>query len=193
VASPLTDPQTLTLVTSSANKVAEATRLLGIPLRQLAIDLTETQAATLEEITCHKLARARAAHGPGRVIVEDVSLGLDELGGFPGPYVRWLIESAGGAGLAAIARGLGDRAAHARCCLAYWDGYGTRLFQGVTPGEVLVTPRGAQTFGWDAWFEPEGSPKSFGEMTPEEKDRVSHRAKAYRQLAAFLRGDAVLA
>ena len=59
---------------------------------------------------------------------------------------------------------------------------------GETRGEVLVQPRGAQKFGWDAWFQPTGSTKTFAEMTPDEKDAVSHRGKAYRKLADYLRG-----
>ncbi|HET7711045.1 MAG TPA: non-canonical purine NTP pyrophosphatase, partial [Thermoanaerobaculia bacterium] len=61
------------------------------------------------------------------------------------------------------------------------------LFFGETTGEILVEPRGEQRFGWDAWFQPHGSAKTFAEMSPEEKDAVSHRGKAYRSLAEHLR------
>ena len=47
--------------------------------------------------------------------------------------------------------------------------------------------RGAAVFGWDAWFQPQGSAKTFAEMTADEKDKVSHRGKAYRLLAAHLK------
>jgi non-canonical purine NTP pyrophosphatase (RdgB/HAM1 family) len=123
----------------------------------------------------------------GRLIVEDVSLGFDELGNFPGPYVKWLLEAAGGRGLAAIAYALNNRAAIAQCCVGYWDGESARVFNGECAGEVLVQGRGENHFGWDAWFQPRGSNKTFAEMTPEEKDRVSHRGNAYRKLAAHLR------
>ena len=49
--------------------------------------------------------------------------------------------------------------------------------------------RGAQKFGWDAWFQPRGSKQTFAEMSPEEKDRVSHRGDAYRKLAEHLRAE----
>jgi len=60
-----------------------------------------------------------------------------------------------------------------------------------TVGQILVEPRGEQRFGWDAWFQPAGSSKTFAEMAPEEKDNVSHRGKAYRQLAALLKEESV--
>ena len=56
-------------------------------------------------------------------------------------------------------------------------------------GEVLVKPRGEEKFGWDPWFQPRGSNKTFAEMTPEEKDQVSHRGRAYRQLAEHLKAE----
>lgn len=182
----------LILVSTNPNKGIEAERILGVPLLRVSLALPEIQARTVEDITRYKLEVARTK-GYGRLIVEDVSLGFDELGNFPGPYVRWLLEAAGGKGLAAIAYALNNRAARAQCCVAYWDGAHGRLFHGETSGEVLVKPRGEQRFGWDAWFQPAGSAKTFAEMSAEEKDAVSHRGKAYRLLAEHLRSTNVIA
>lgn len=176
----------LILVSSNPNKGIEAERILGIPLLRVSFPLPEVQAATVEEITRYKVDVARAK-GYSRLIVEDVSLGFDELGNFPGPYVRWLLEAAGGKGLAAIAYALNNRAARAQCCVGYWNGRDVHLFVGEVAGEMLVTPRGEQSFGWDAWFQPKGSKKTFAEMTSDEKDAVSHRGLAYRKLAGHLR------
>jgi non-canonical purine NTP pyrophosphatase (RdgB/HAM1 family) len=175
----------LILVSSNPNKGIEAERILGVPLLRVSLALPEIQAPSVEEITRYKLEVARTK-GHKRLIVEDVSLGFDELGNFPGPYVKWLLEAAGGKGLAAIAYALNNRAAKAQCCVAYWDGEKGHVFLGECAGEVLVEPRGAQNFGWDAWFQPRGTTKTFAEMSPEEKDRLSHRGNAYRQLAAHL-------
>ena len=175
----------LILVSSNPNKGIEAERILGVPLLRVSLVMPEIQAETVEDITRYKLETARTK-GYHRLIVEDVSLGFDELGNFPGPYVRWLLQAAGGAGLAAIAYALNNRAARAQCCVAYWDGKQGKVFLGECKGEVLVKPRGDRHFGWDAWFQPTGSQKTFAEMTDEEKDRVSHRGDAYRQLAAHL-------
>jgi non-canonical purine NTP pyrophosphatase (RdgB/HAM1 family) len=176
----------LILVSSNPNKGIEAERILGMPILRVSMPLPEIQAATVEDVARYKLEAARAK-GYGRLIVEDVSLGFEELGNFPGPFVRWLLEAAGGRGLAAMAYALNNRAALAQCCVAYWDGNSGRIFMGECKGEVLVQARGEQKFGWDAWFQPRGSSKTFAEMTPEEKDRVSHRGEAYRKLAEHLK------
>jgi non-canonical purine NTP pyrophosphatase (RdgB/HAM1 family) len=175
----------LILVSSNPNKGIEAERILGQPILRVSLTLPEIQAATVEEITRYKLETAKSK-GYKRLIVEDVSLGFDELGNFPGPYVRWLLEAAGGKGLAAIAYALNNRSAKAQCCVGYWDGTQVSLFLGETAGEILVKPRGERTFGWDAWFQPEGSQKTFAELTADEKDAVSHRGRAYRKLLEHL-------
>jgi len=173
------------LVSSNPNKGIEAERILGRPVLRVSLTLPEIQAATVEEITRYKLEIARTK-GYAHLIVEDVSLGFDELGNFPGPYVRWLLEAAGGKGLAAIAYALNNRSARAQCCVGYWDGASVSLFLGEAAGEILVKPRGERNFGWDAWFQPAGSQKTFAEMTEAEKDAVSHRGIAYRKLAEHL-------
>lgn len=176
----------LILVSSNPNKGIEAERILGMPVLRVSLTLPEIQAATVEEVTRYKLEVAKTK-GYGRLIVEDVSLGFDELGNFPGPYVRWLLEAAGGKGLAAIAYALNNRAARAQCCVGYWNGREVKLFIGETAGEILVKPRGERHFGWDAWFQPKGFAKTFAEMSDDEKDDVSHRGRAYRQLRDHLK------
>lgn len=178
----------LVFVSSNPKKAIEAERILGIPLLRVDLALPEIQAATVEEITRHKLELARS-RGHGRIIVEDVSLGFTELGGFPGPYIRWLLEAAGGKALGAIAFALRDRTALARCCVGFFDQEDIRILIGVVEGEILVEPRGDAGFGWDAWFLPSGSAHTYAEMTPAEKDATSHRGKAYRLLARILQSD----
>lgn len=185
----MTKTEPLILVSSNPNKGIEAERILGVPLLRVSISLPEIQAATVEDVTRYKLEIARTK-GYKRLIVEDVSLGFDELGNFPGPYVKWLLEAAGGKGLAAIAYALTNRSARAQCCVAYWDGTAGHMFLGETAGEILVQPRGSEHFGWDPWFLPKGAERSFAEMNDDEKDAVSHRGKAYRKLAEYLRSEA---
>ena len=183
VAEPVSEP--LILVSTNPNKGIEAERILGTPVLRVSLNLPEIQAATVEEITRYKVDVAKSK-GYARLIVEDVSLGFDELGNFPGPYVRWLLEAAGGTGLAAIAYALNNRSARAQCCVGYWDGKQVKMFLGETSGEILVQPRGERHFGWDAWFQPAGHKKTFAEMTDAEKDAISHRGRAYRKLAEHL-------
>ncbi|MGK2858754.1 MAG: non-canonical purine NTP pyrophosphatase [Thermoanaerobaculia bacterium] len=171
--------------TSNANKAEEARRLLGVAVEPVHLALEEIQAATLEEIVIAKLERARLSFD-GPLLVEDVALGFDALGGFPGPYVKWLLEAAGGEGLATIARSLGSCRAAARCALAFWNGSSVSLFVGETAGEIITEPRGQGGFGWDAWFLAEASGRTYAEMTGPEKDEISHRGKAFALLRRFL-------
>jgi len=59
-------------------------------------------------------------------------------------------------------------------------------FEGVCKGSISEVEKGSGGFGYDPIFMPEGSPKTFAEMTPEEKNKVSHRKKAADKLVAFL-------
>lgn len=183
----MSEREQLIFVSSNPNKAIEAERILGMPLLRVSLSLLEIQADSVEDIARFKLEQARSK-GYGRLVVEDVSLGFDELGNFPGPYVRWLLEAAGGKGLGAIAYALLNRSAKAQCCVAYWDGEMPHIFLGELAGEVLVEPRGESKFGWDAWFQPSGSAKTFAQMSADEKDAISHRGKAYRKLSAHLNG-----
>ncbi len=175
----------LIFVSSNPKKAEEAERILGMPLLRVSLSLPEIQAATVQEITRYKLEIAKTK-GYQRLVVEDVSLGFSELGNFPGPYIKWLLEAIGGTGLGAMAYALRERSAIAQCCVGYWDGQEAYLFTGETRGEILVDPAGDENFGWDPWFIPQGSSESFAQMTPQQKDLVSHRGHAFRMLRDHL-------
>jgi XTP/dITP diphosphohydrolase len=71
----------------------------------------------------------------------------------------------------------------AALCLAWPDGY-TETFLGRVEGTAIWPPRGTQGFGYDPMFVPEGETRTFGEMDPEAKRALSHRARAFATLAA---------
>ena len=79
-------------------------------------------------------------------------------------------------------------AAHFVCSLAIaWPNDGqTETFDGRVDGTLVWPPRGDRGFGYDAMFLPAGHDLTFGEMDPEEKHRISHRADAFRKLVAAL-------
>jgi len=58
--------------------------------------------------------------------------------------------------------------------------------EGVLEGRVIDTPRGGGGFGYDPVFVPEGGTRTLAELGPDEKNRISHRARAVRALAALL-------
>jgi XTP/dITP diphosphohydrolase len=63
-----------------------------------------------------------------------------------------------------------------------------QVFEGSCAGRILEEPRGEGGFGYDPYFLSEELGKTFGEATPAEKDAVSHRGRALRELAAALVG-----
>ena len=70
------------------------------------------------------------------------------------------------------------------------DGQRTVLARGETAGDLVLPPRGANGFGWDPVFRPEGEIRTYGELPDDEKDRVGHRGRAWRELLARLRDSA---
>jgi len=178
-------PAGAVLVTGNRDKLAEARRLAGRRLESVALDLPEIQSLDLEEVL-----RAKADEGWRRlgrpVIVEETALELAALGGFPGPLVKWMLAAVGPTGIARAALALGDPVATARCALLYRDAERLVIGRGQVVGRLVDPPRGEGGFGWDPVLVPEGETRSFGEMGPEEKDRLGHRGRAWRDLAARL-------
>src|SRR5450631_3693811 len=101
----------LTLVTGNKHKLAEWRRLLpaGFELENIELDLQEIQSLDLMEIISDKARRAYAATGKP-VAVEDVSAGLDKLGGLPGPFIKFFEKRLGLDALFQLATAEGDPA-----------------------------------------------------------------------------------
>ncbi len=126
-------------------------------------------------------------------LADDSGLEVMALGGAPGVRsARFAGEDADDAAnntkLLAMMQGIQDRRARFVCvvCLAFPDG--TLLWgEGTVEGEITLAPRGAHGFGYDPLFFSPELGKTFAEATPEEKARVSHRARALHTLAQRLR------
>jgi XTP/dITP diphosphohydrolase len=90
--------------------------------------------------------------------------------------------------MARVQRELGagaDRRAHFVCVLALaWPDGHCETVEGRVDGTLVWPPRGARGFGYDPMFLPEGRDRTFGEMAPEDKHAISHRAHAFRKLIA---------
>ncbi len=181
----MSPPSGVVFVTGNAAKLAEARRLAGPALESVAIDLPEIQSLDLHEILAAKAAEAwRRLERP--LIVEETGLELAALGGFPGPLVKWMLAAAGAEGVARAALALGEPRATARCALLYRDGERSVTAEGTTRGVLVLPARGQAGFGWDPVFQPEGETRTYGELEGVEKDRISHRGRAWRELLAQL-------
>jgi non-canonical purine NTP pyrophosphatase (RdgB/HAM1 family) len=179
----------LVFVTSSMGKLREAEAVLGCRLEHRALDLDEIQSLDLEEIVRRKAAEAHRRLGVP-VLVEDTSLELAALGGFPGPLVRWLLASVGPAGICRIASCFSDPTATVRCLTMATDGDQEVVGMGVVTGTIVAAPRGHRGFGWDSTFAPDAADgRSYGEMDEAEKNAISHRRRAFEALREALKGE----
>jgi non-canonical purine NTP pyrophosphatase (RdgB/HAM1 family) len=173
-------------VTGRAEKAREAERL-GFRFERMDLDLAERQALDPAEIVESK-ARDAYAKLARPVVVEDSGLAIKAWNGFPGALVKWLEKSAGLEAMARMLDRFPDRSAIAACAVAYFDGERVVTARGEVSGAIATTPRGEGGFGWDALFIPDGSDRTFAEMSGEEKDRVSHRRRAWEALEQRLAG-----
>ena len=152
----------------------------------------ETEDSYIGNARLKAVAAATASGLPA--LADDSGLSVDALGGAPGIYsARWADKGADGErdfdiGMDRVLRELKphvDRRARfvSALALAWPDGH-CELFQGEVAGEIIHEKRGSRGFGYDPIFRPAGYDITFGEMDPDEKHEISHRAESFRQLMA---------
>lgn len=132
-----------------------------------------------------------AAKGSGMAaLADDSGFCVAALDGRPGIHsARWAGPAKDfAAAMARVNEELGDAADRrawfvAALCLAWPDGH-TETFEGRVDGTVTWPPCGTRGFGYDPIFLPEGARETFGEMDPEVKHTLSHRARAFAKLVA---------
>ncbi len=175
-------------ITGNKNKFKEAQGILGKNIRQLDLDLPEIQEIDSKKIIKAKLEEASKSR-KGEFVVDDVSFYLHCLGGkLPGPLIKWFLKSIGEYGVYKIAKQANDFKCKAEVILGYRNKKGAiKYFSAGAYGKV-VYPQGAGGFAWDKIFQPNGSSKTYAQMTQEEKERYKIRFKAMRKLAKVIGG-----
>jgi inosine triphosphate pyrophosphatase len=176
----------IVLVTGSDAKAREASEILGSEMERADLELPEIQAATVEDVAREK-AREAFRRLERACVVEDSGLGFTAWNGLPGPYVKWFERAAGLEALCRSLDGFSDRRATASCVLAFRSETQQLTAVGRIEGSIAREPRGNGGFGWDAIFVPEGSDRTFSEMSAAEKNAISHRRKAWEELKRMLR------
>jgi XTP/dITP diphosphohydrolase len=152
-------------------------------LRPIAVAPPEEHGRTFEEN-----ARAKAVYYGARVsgylFADDSGIEVDALGGAPGVDSahfdnEWLLGRL---------HGVEERSARFVCVIALvHDGALVETFRGVVEGWITHEPRGSNGFGYDPLFYYEPFGCTFGEASPDQKMRVSHRAQALQQMFTYLR------
>lgn len=186
---------TFVLATHNAHKVEELRRILGERLgghELIGYDGPEPveDGDTFEANALIK-ARAANAHTGLPAIADDSGISVHALQGAPGIYSARYAGTGDSADNNALLlqnlEGVTDRAADFVCVAALVDGDTEVVVRGTWPGRVLEALSGANGFGYDPLFQPEGLDVSAAELTPDEKNAVSHRARAFGELVERLR------
>ncbi|MFF9482619.1 RdgB/HAM1 family non-canonical purine NTP pyrophosphatase [Streptomyces sp. NPDC014733] len=196
-------PRRLILATRNAGKVTELRAILtaaGLDVELVGADaypeipdVKETGVTFAENALLKAHALARATGHPA--VADDSGLCVEVLGGAPGIFsARWSGRHGDDrANLDLLLAQLSDidedhRAAHFACAAALALPDGTeRVVEGTLRGTLRHTPSGTGGFGYDPILQPLGETRTCAELTPDEKNAISHRGKAFRALVPVVR------
>ena len=190
---------TLVIATHNPGKLREIAALLAphgvIAVSAADLGLPEPEETALDFVGNARLkaqAAARAADGPA--LADDSGFCVAALGGAPGVVsARWAGPAKDfAAAMARVQREVGEAADRrawfvSALCLAWPDGHADTFFARAD-GSMVWPPRGANGFGYDPMFVPAGGTLTYGEMDPDRKHAISHRARAFAQLLAACLG-----
>jgi XTP/dITP diphosphohydrolase len=194
--------QRLVLATRNAHKVVELRAILtaaGLDMELVGADaypevpdVKETGVTFAQNALLKAHALARATGLPA--VADDSGLCVDVLGGAPGIFsARWAGRHGDDeANLRLLLAQLGDiddahRAAHFACAAALALPDGTeRVAEGRLPGTLRHAPSGTGGFGYDPILQPHGDTRTCAELTPDEKNAISHRGQAFRHLTPLI-------
>lgn len=188
----------IVFATNNAHKLSEIRAILGEDFRILSLadigchdDIPET-ADTLEGNALIKARWVKERYGFD-CFADDTGLEVAVLGGRPGVHTaRYAFPDrhdpeANTRKLLAELDGKDDRSARFRTVIALVQGSDETLFEGIVDGRIAPEERGTEGFGYDPVFEPEGLGLTFAELGVETKNSMSHRARAVKRLAEYLR------
>ena len=171
------------------NEVRSILGPLGFSLAMIRMKGDEIQSDCIQEIAQTAVTNAFKRTGLP-IFVEDAGLSIDALSDFPGPYAAYVYKTIRNSGILKLMDSVIDRQAKFQSVIAYIDQIlpQPECFFGESKGTITQTERkqpGMSGFGFDPIFQPNGSSKTFAEMTIEEKNVYSHRAMAIRKFAKW--------
>lgn len=186
----------LIFATNNRHKIREINSLLepGTKLAGLAdVNITEEIPEDGETLEENALFKARFVHQRTgmNVFADDTGLEVEALNGAPGVHsARFAGEdkdsSANITKLLGLLEGKDNRKARFRTVIALIYNDGEHLFEGIVKGRIIKERKGTEGFGYDPVFEAEGYAQTFAEMPLPEKNKISHRARAFESLRKFL-------
>jgi len=186
----------LIFATDNANKVREVNQLLQDRIKVIPkneIGCTEEIPETQATIEGNALQKARYLYDKYNVncFAEDSGLEVDGLEGRPGVYSARYAgpERSDVANMRKVLTELepiADRSAQFKTVIALIIDQKEYLFEGIVRGQLTTEPDGNGGFGYDPIFIADGMDQTFANISPDEKNKISHRGKAVRQLISFL-------
>lgn len=148
-------------------------------------DLPEIQSLDIREIIEYKLREAiEELNGKYIAIVEDTGLYLDAMNGFPGPLIKFLLQTIGNEGIYKICNSFESFNSEAVTVFGFYNSEkeSVEFFEGRVKG-TITSPKGENGFGWDSIFIPDRATKTFAEMeTIKEKNKFSMRYNAMNKM-----------
>jgi XTP/dITP diphosphohydrolase len=180
----------INFASNNAEKIAEVTVILGafsIRVKAANLKTREIQADDLEEIAADS-AKATAEYSGRTIVVEDAGLFINSLQGFPGPYSSFVHRTIGCTGILRLMKGVNDRTAIFRSAVSYCRFHEEpKVFTGEIRGEISLSEKVGRKFGYDPIFIPDGlDGRAFSELSIGEKNKVSHRFKAFSKFANWV-------
>ncbi len=180
----------LFLATTNKHKAEEISKLMPkekVLVKTVKIKLIEPDFESLEEIASYKAKQAyKKTKKP--VIAEDTGVYFEGYRNFPGPYAKRIFESIGFKGLTTLIKIAKTKKAYFKTTIAYCDGKTTKTFSGKLEGTLLEKPRSIKKdrLPYEKIFLPKRQNKALVDLSIEEKNKISHRAKAVRELLKWL-------
>jgi XTP/dITP diphosphohydrolase len=176
----------VTFVSRNVGKVPEVRAVLGAHGVRVAWKrrvFVEPQAERLEDVVAEKLRAVRGLRG--YVLVEDSGLFIPSLNGFPGVYSSHFLDVWGFGPILELLQHR-PREAYFRAVAGLRLGRQQWTFAGEVHGSIAPRAAGKNGFGYDPIFIPDGWDRTFAQVPAEQKDAISHRARAMDQVGAFL-------
>lgn len=187
----------IVFATNNAHKLAEVQAVLGdgfdlVTPKMCGVEeeIPEEQ-ATLEGNASQK---SHYLHSRTNLdcFADDTGLEVEALGGAPGVHsARYATDghdfAANNRLLLKNLEGQDNRRARFRTVISLLLGGEEHFFEGIVEGRIIDREQGQEGFGYDPLFVPDGYDRTFAQMTTAEKNEMSHRARAVRKLAAYLK------
>ncbi|HUW90966.1 MAG TPA: XTP/dITP diphosphatase [Candidatus Nanopelagicaceae bacterium] len=189
------EKETIYFITGNNHKFEEIKKLfqkeeLDYDLKQKTAATIEIQASNIKEVALFKLNSVKSFFS-NSYFVEDAGFFIDvPLKGFPGVYSKFVLNTIGNKGILNLINDYSNTAAHFEAVIALYFQPLDKIFifEGSVEGKVSKEIRGSSGFGYDPIFIPNELPNTtFAELSIEEKNSISHRARAWQKLLNFLK------